>query len=150
MHQYQISNDGYLLVSVNGDPVHRTGAGFGSQARPALSHVAVAYSVDEDLWTLHKHGDPQVVQGWAAANRQRLREAGAHEMAQSIGVLSGTLDLQLLNAALTTSGAVRHLVEYHRRHGGATDDCECNPCTPKGRLDQADVTDVEPRAAPRG
>lgn len=83
---------------------------------PSLERVAVCFespSTNEGLaWTLHKHGDPARVHAWCdQARRAFSASAIGQTMAKEMHVIEGKLNLDDLNAALSTNGAVEKMVK---------------------------------------
>lgn len=72
---------------------------------PVMDEVAIAYSIDsvDKLFTLHKHGSPEMVKAWLEKTQSRLRLAGdefGRKLADEFRMIQGRLDLDAVNAAL--------------------------------------------------
>lgn len=81
-----------------------------------LNAVALAVSLDsvDGLITLHKHGDPEMVQKWVTETKQKLLGQGAigAEMVDQLKVIQGEFDLALLNDALAgVNSALKTLIQ---------------------------------------
>lgn len=85
---------------------------------PPLHEVAIGYMSPKDTanlaWRSQRHGDPEVVNAWAKNARQALSKTGAlgKAMASEIHVISGSLDLEDLNAVLRDPTAILALVRH--------------------------------------
>jgi hypothetical protein len=76
--------------------------------------IALAVSVDSEdpsMVTRHKHGDPKLVQKWAATHILALRQGGLDEMADEMKVITGQFPVDEINEMLECSGRTRKFYE---------------------------------------
>ena len=78
-----------------------------------LDEVAIAF--DRESGTLHKHGSPEMVQGWLSLTQKKLRDGGMDEMANDLMLVCGKFPLEELNRCLTHSGYVLRMVDKLQR-----------------------------------
>lgn len=85
---------------------------------PVLDEISLCF--DRESGTLHKHGSPELVDGWYQKTQAKFRKAGFDDMAASIVVVTGRFELAELNKCLSTSGYVARL--YERIAEGAAEE----------------------------
>ena len=78
--------------------------------------VSIAFSVDREndgssMWTLHKHGDPDMVEKWFTEALRKFREAGFNDMADDLKMVRGKFPVSELNRAIDTSGYIKVMLE---------------------------------------
>lgn len=89
----------------------------GVPSGPVMDEVAIALDVESG--TRHKIGDPKMVADWVLQAKQKLRAAGADEMANQLTVISGRFSLEDLNRCWSTSSYA--LTLYRKVMAGTAD-----------------------------
>lgn len=87
-------------------------------SKDPVKEIAIAYSAPKDaslMWTLHKHGTPELVSQWLATAKSKFTKIGGlgQEMADELRLLQGRIDVDEVNRAIDSSGYVKKLVERH-------------------------------------
>lgn len=68
--------------------------------------VAICFSHDGDLYTLHKHGDPKWVNKWAEDTKKKYLDNGLADLAGELTVISGKFPIEELNKMLDITGYI--------------------------------------------
>lgn len=102
--QYQLKRNSYYLYDMAEPPSAATG-----ERRFRLKTDTVAIAFDASTGHLHKHGNPVLIQSWAALTRRRLRAAGELDSANDIVVVSGPLPVEEINKCLGIEGYCRRM-----------------------------------------
>lgn len=104
MFEFEYRRDGteFVLIRVDHD-LHE------EEEVDRMEKVSVGFDAED--WILLKHGRPESVEKWHAKTVKKYTEGGLGDIAQKIKVVTGAFALEDLNRALSTSGAIRLLVE---------------------------------------
>lgn len=101
---YRLENEQYVLFQ-DGGPI-----------RAPLTEVGLVFDVESG--TLHKHGDPALLQAWFDQTRKKLTDvddpmlkAMTSQMANDLVFIQGAFDLDELNKCLSITGYVRRFYE---------------------------------------
>lgn len=99
MYHYELRFGSYYLVDERGSILFMTDT------------VAICFSRDDPIWTLHKHGSPDTVVEWYESTVANYRAHGLDDIADSLALIEGKFPVDQLNRALDTTGYVKKLVK---------------------------------------
>lgn len=100
-YEYVIKAGNYVLTD-NDEPI-----------APPLDIVSIAFSNDGDMMTLHKHGDPDIVEKWHSDAVAKYTQAGLQDMANDLHAVTGRFNLNELNSAINNSGYMSRFLKNH-------------------------------------
>jgi hypothetical protein len=106
MYHYEKNEDGYSLInSEKSTPVYK---------KP-IKEVAIVFStsLDDGFHTLHKHGNPELVQKWYNKTHESYIKSGFNDLADSLVFIQGEFDVDQLNRVLDTTGYLPRFLDYH-------------------------------------
>lgn len=107
MFEYRLQYGSYYLYDTS---AHREGDLMPLPILHMCDKIAIAY--DKGTYTLHKHGDPSIVNKWAEDTRASFRSHGYNDMANDVTVLE--IDKQVpvdeINRCLSTSGYLKFFI----------------------------------------
>lgn len=91
--KYIYKNDKYSLISADEDIIINE-----------IDEVAIAFSKDEEIWTLHKHGRKEYIEEWFGRIIKIYRDA---DIANNMVMISGKFPVEELNRCLDIAGYVK-------------------------------------------
>lgn len=76
------------------------------QTLDVMTEVAICYSEDSNGVVLLKHGAPERIRDYRSFAEYMFRENGFTDMADSLGVIQGRIDLDTLNTIILSNHAL--------------------------------------------
>ena len=102
MYEYRMEDDQYVLFDTeNGDILSRN------------DEIAIAFTIDLDdqMWTLHKHGNKERVEKWMDMTHRKFMDAGHADLARELRVVSGKFPVEELNRCIDTTGYIEIMIK---------------------------------------
>lgn len=103
---YEMRHGSYYLVDFDEKPSLLTG-----EREIHLMTDEVAICFDRDCGTLLKHGSPATIEAWCVEKSKKYRDAGLHDVADSMIVLSGAFPVEEINKCLSITGYCKRFME---------------------------------------
>jgi hypothetical protein len=125
--QYELKHGSYYLYDMDAKPSVLSGE---REIRIMTDTVALCFRRGDG--SLLRHGGPDQVEPWAAAEAQRLRAAGLADWADEVTVVTGAFPVDELNRCLTTTGYCSTLMRNLAGNGARQGDT-VRPRTSGGR-----------------
>lgn len=96
MPKYSFEDGKYIMFySDNGDVIC------------SMEEVSIAFSKDDGMWTLHKHGRKESVQHWYDLVTRNYRARGLSDIANEMVMVTGKFPVEELNKCIDISGYIR-------------------------------------------
>lgn len=75
--------------------------------------VAIAFTTAPNgmMWTMHKHGSPELVNRWARIARSKYTKHGLSDMAKEIVVIEGKFPVEEINKVIEITGYIKKFYE---------------------------------------
>ena len=98
--KYELKDGTYFLTDAETGEVLRE-----------MDEVAIAFTISDAMWTLHKHGSTELVQRWHDRTVKKLRDAGFDDLADEMAMISGKFPVEELNRCIDTTGYIGVMVK---------------------------------------
>ena len=98
MYKYKYEDLYYILYDIETNTeLHRS------------EEIAVAFTTAPNgmMWTMHKHGPPELVNRWARIARSKYIEDGLNDIAKELVVIEGKFPVEEINKIIEISGYIK-------------------------------------------
>jgi len=102
MYKYKYEDSRYILYDV------KTGT---ELFRSEVIAIAFTTATDGMMWTMHKHGPPELVDRWARIARAKYTKHKLSDIAREIVVVEGKFPVEEVNKVIEITGYIKEFCE---------------------------------------
>lgn len=103
MYHYQMEGEFYVLTDDES----------GDYIGPPLEELAIVIDASSEMFTLHKHGSPELVEKWYKKAQAKYEAADIQDMFATTIYVQGKFNLEELNKLINNSGYGERFMAFH-------------------------------------